>query len=50
MTNIELEYLLDKIDVMIENSIKLNKGVVNGKRIHNKKYSKQFSTDSNSKE
>ena len=50
MTNEQLDYLLDKIDVFIENEIKLNKGVISEKRIHNKKYSKQFNTNSNSKE
>ena len=50
MTNEELFYILEQVDVFIENNIKINKGVTSGKRIHNKKYSKQFNTDSNSKE
>jgi len=48
MTNIELDYLLDKVDVFIENEIKLNKGVRN-ERIHNKKH-RQFNLHSSNKQ
>ena len=48
MTNIELDYLLDKVDVFIENEIKLNKGVKN-ERICNQKHSRKLNSHSNGK-
>ncbi len=54
MTNIELlDYLEDKIDVIISNSIKgecklvESKGKLNEKEIHNKKHVKRLSSHSN---
>ena len=50
MTNEQLFYILEQVDVMIENSIKLTKRSSNAKEICNNEHGKWSSRDSNSKE